>query len=440
MAAGAGGGGDDLGRCGVGLFCEKERGSPAALVREVSARGSAARDGSIRPGDHVLSVDGADITQWTAATLRNALQGEQGSQVTLEISRNIAERDGEAGGTGDLVGGEGAGEERGPELAIMTVTLLRGSPMFWYWHDKHQGMVTQVATLTQQLQQAQYVCQQLQSTRSAAKSAAEERARTAEEELERVKIQSVQMREESESRIAALTTQLEVKQAEVEASWTRAQDELRASAVNTRQFQNKVAECENKILAKAHEFDRALAQRTQEHAEALMRATSHHQKLMRQVEEQLLSRNMEMETALNKQALEYSATLAQRVAAHAAELEKAKSRADAAQQLLQSCTQEHEIELECVRGELTARIKMCAVLDADKLHAEAEVDALTRLLADARDKLNVERSARTQDMETMAEERDRRVSDADSLHKRCLQALRAEMQRAGQNSGKSHLQ
>jgi len=250
----------------------------------------------------------------------------------------------------------------------------------------------------------------------------------------------VQMREESESRIAALTTQLEVKQAEVEASWTRAQDELRASAVNTRQFQNKVAECENKILAKAHEFDRALAQRTQEHAEALMRATSHHQKLMRQVEEQLLSRNMEMETALNKQALEYSATLAQRVAAHAAELEKAKSRADAAQQLLQSCTQEHEIELECVRGELTARIKMCAVLDADKLHAEAEVDALTRLLADARDKLNVERSARTQDMETMAEERDRRVSDADSLHKRCLQALRAEMQRAGQNSGKSHLQ
>jgi hypothetical protein len=247
------------------------------------------------------------------------------------------------------------------------------------------------------------------------------------------------MREESESRIAALTTQLEVKQAEVEASWTRAQDELRASAVNTRQFQNKVAECENKILAKAHEFDRALAQRTQEHAEALMRATSHHQKLMRQVEEQLLSRNMEMEAALNKQALEYSATLAQRVAAHAAELEKAKSRADAAQELLQSCTQQHEMELERVRGELTARIKMCAVLDADKLQAEAEVDALTRLLADARDKLNVERSARTQDIETMAEERDRRESDADSLHKRCLQSLRAEMQRAGTNSAKSHL-
>ena len=48
--------GDDLGRCGVGLLCEKERGSPAAVVREVSSRGSAAREGTIRAGDLVLSV------------------------------------------------------------------------------------------------------------------------------------------------------------------------------------------------------------------------------------------------------------------------------------------------------------------------------------------------------------------------------------------------
>jgi hypothetical protein len=58
----------------VGIFCDKERGSPTAIVREVSVRGSAAREGSIRPGDEVVSVDGNSIAQWSAATLRNALQ------------------------------------------------------------------------------------------------------------------------------------------------------------------------------------------------------------------------------------------------------------------------------------------------------------------------------------------------------------------------------
>ena len=65
---------EDLGRCGVGIFCDKERGSPTAIVREVSVRGSAAREGSIRSGDEVVSVDGNSIAQWSAATLRNALQ------------------------------------------------------------------------------------------------------------------------------------------------------------------------------------------------------------------------------------------------------------------------------------------------------------------------------------------------------------------------------
>ena len=47
----------------MGLVCEKEQGSPAAIVREVSARGSAARQGTVRPGDLLLSIDGANISQ-----------------------------------------------------------------------------------------------------------------------------------------------------------------------------------------------------------------------------------------------------------------------------------------------------------------------------------------------------------------------------------------
>ena len=198
---------------------------------------------------------------------------------------------------------------------------------------------------------------------------------------------------------------------------------------------HQMAECENKMLAKTQELDRALSQRAQEHAEALMRASAHHQRLMRQVEEQLLARNMELEAALNKQALEQDANLAQRIAAHGVELEKAKSRGDAAQEELRRSTQEHADELERLRGELTTRVKMCAVLDADKQQAEVEVDTLTRQLADARDKLKSERAARSRDQEAMVEERDRREADADSLHKRCLQSLRAEMQRAASSFG-----
>ena len=136
LSQGGAGGADDLGRCGVGLLCEKERGAATGLVREVLARGSAAREGSIQPGDLVVSVDGANISQWNTATLRNALQGEQGTQVTLEISRQQKSQDG--------LGGE--------RSAVLTVSLLRGSPMFWYWHDKTAAMAVQMAELKEAVQ------------------------------------------------------------------------------------------------------------------------------------------------------------------------------------------------------------------------------------------------------------------------------------------------
>ena len=136
LAQGGVGGADDLGRCGVGLLCEKERGAATGFVREVLARGSAAREGSIQPGDLVVSVDGANISQWNTATLRNALQGEQGTQVTLEISRQQKGQ--------DRLGGE--------RSAVLTVSLLRGSPMFWYWHDKTAAMAGQMAELRDAVQ------------------------------------------------------------------------------------------------------------------------------------------------------------------------------------------------------------------------------------------------------------------------------------------------
>jgi hypothetical protein len=355
---------DDLGRCGVGLLCEKERGSPAAVVREVSSRGSAAREGSIRPGDLVLSVDGANISLWNTATLRNALQGEQGTYVTLEISRSMAEGDDERGP--DEAGR--ALEEA--ELAITTVKLLRGSPMFWYWHDKHQVLAEQTASLTAQLAQAQTQVEQVQRQLSDARRAAadqegsfqqqlaqyREEALSAQREMNQAREASererADMRERYEAQIRKLSTEVSTKQAQVEQSMTRAKDELRASAVSSRQYQQQVAECEHKMLAKANEFERALAQQSQEQAEALRRASAQHQRLL--------------DDALNQAALEHDAAMAQRVAAHAALLQQVKSEAEAAQVA-------HDHEVERLRADLVSRVRMCAVLDSDKALAEAEV-------------------------------------------------------------------
>ena len=177
--------------------------------------------------------------------------------------------------------GARGGESEACELAIMTVKLLRGSPMFWYWHDKHQVVANEAAALASQVEFVQSRCDQLQQELSDARRTAAERERLLEhkvahmrEEVSRVNLKMKEATEASEeerasvrdayeAQIAKLSAELEAKQSDVEQSMTRAKDELRASAVSSRQYQQQVAECEQKLLAQAHESDRMLAQRSQ---------------------------------------------------------------------------------------------------------------------------------------------------------------------------------
>ena len=200
----------------------------------------------------------------------------------------------------------------------------------------------------------------------------------------------------------------------------RAQDEIKASAVLAREYQHKIAEAErgaSEMMAKKIEAcDRLLSEQAQEHAAALMRATSHHQEMLRRAEEQLMQRNQELETALNKQASEWNESSARRIAVEQDERD--------------SLRRQHEADLHRLRSDLETRVKVCAVLEADKTLAEAEAEALKREAADLKESLRREREERMREAKAALEERDRREADTEMLHKRCLQALRGEMQRA----------
>jgi hypothetical protein len=393
-----GSGGDNLGRCGVGLLCEKERGAPAAVVREVSARGSAAREGSIRVGDLVVSVDGANISEWDTAALRSALQGEQGSEVVLEISRNMAEEkeggEEEAGARAGGNGGEGAKREWRPKLAVIAVRLVRGSPMFWYWHDKSDGMAEEVSDLRRQLMDARARSEQLEgacASMQAHVAQAEEEKRELRAAVEAGGLREAGAAAEYERRMGELTERLKAVKAEADSSETRARDELRASAVSAMAWERKVAEAEQRMqaqaqereremLAKLREADATLARQAEEHAGALLRATAQHQKVIEQLEQELVARAMGTEEALAQQTLRHAAELAQCGAA-AREQEEARERA-------------HGVELARVRGELETERARVILLEEDKARLETEVEEVRREVRKATHAVVVEREVR----------------------------------------------
>src|SRR5207247_287784 len=60
--------------------------SHALVVARVPAGGTAAL-GGLRPGDHVLSIDGAPVSAMTRSEVLSRLRGEVGSHVSLGIER-----------------------------------------------------------------------------------------------------------------------------------------------------------------------------------------------------------------------------------------------------------------------------------------------------------------------------------------------------------------
>ena len=72
---------------GIGILLQKDTSTGDVFVSEVTANSPAER-ADLREGDKILLVDGQSTTRLTLQGVSQRLRGEEGSQVTLTISRN----------------------------------------------------------------------------------------------------------------------------------------------------------------------------------------------------------------------------------------------------------------------------------------------------------------------------------------------------------------
>ena len=72
---------------GIGIYVQKDSTTGDVLITEV-ASGSPAEQADLRVGDKIMLVDGQSTARLTLQGVSQKLRGEEGSQVTLTISRN----------------------------------------------------------------------------------------------------------------------------------------------------------------------------------------------------------------------------------------------------------------------------------------------------------------------------------------------------------------
>ena len=72
---------------GVGLLVEQEEGAEDVIVSKVTEGGAAAKDGRIRVGDKLISVDGRSIAGMQMPQIFKIVSGPVGSSVTLQLQR-----------------------------------------------------------------------------------------------------------------------------------------------------------------------------------------------------------------------------------------------------------------------------------------------------------------------------------------------------------------
>jgi len=56
-------------------------------IKEITARGSAERDGNLEKGDYISHIEGVACAGWSLVQLRNAILGIAGSIVRLTLNK-----------------------------------------------------------------------------------------------------------------------------------------------------------------------------------------------------------------------------------------------------------------------------------------------------------------------------------------------------------------
>ena len=74
---------------GVGLLIEQEDGSDDVVVTEVKSGGAAGKEGSVKAGDMLLSVDGRPVAGMHMPYIFKIVAGPLGSTVTLGLRRSL---------------------------------------------------------------------------------------------------------------------------------------------------------------------------------------------------------------------------------------------------------------------------------------------------------------------------------------------------------------
>ena len=100
--------------CGVGVYFTTEGENAKPIIRGITDRGSAYREGTIAVGDSISHIDGASVIGWTMMSLRHAIVGHAGTIVRLTINK--------------------------PNGRIFEIPLTRGTPEYWYQVDQNENL------------------------------------------------------------------------------------------------------------------------------------------------------------------------------------------------------------------------------------------------------------------------------------------------------------
>ena len=121
---------------GVGIFFQQES-DGKVYVNTIVSGGSAERNGRVRVGDVMCSVDGRDVIGEPVSVLRSLLLGHEGSNVVLTFARAVEP-------------GE-ADHEGGTVIAKFDVELPRGSPEYFARVDVTRRYEAEMQDLRYQL-------------------------------------------------------------------------------------------------------------------------------------------------------------------------------------------------------------------------------------------------------------------------------------------------
>lgn len=384
---------EDLSKCGVGLYFELQDQDSHPVIKEVTARGSAEREGSIQAGDKILAVDDESVEGKLLHQIRSMIVGEPGTLVKITILRN----------------------EDSPPIVV---PLIRGNPMYWYWSDKNQALIAQRDELLAmaddlrkkirdmedvRMRQSKEALQELMAARAEADATVrglEDRLRSEREEHERLQQRAVEDSRkrhmddvdrmtarirELEAQTAALKRQHEEQLLDKRAEYDRgmherAKDLSDQLAGMSAQSTARIQELEAALMAKSNELEKAQVTNWVEHDKAMQSKMQEQSALLEQ-ETKRHHRELAAQAEHFQQSLEevnsrLSGLLAQAQKQNALQATEAKEQQEAALRRLEGNLEQqrraHADVVNGLRGQVEEKTTALESLEAERARLAAE--------------------------------------------------------------------